>query len=76
MKNEPTASLDGAGNATWTALLAPLPKYTLVLVSFRLSIVYIPWLPFGDPEIRRFPLLLTETYIVVMPTNKLISKWL
>jgi hypothetical protein len=36
--------------------------------------IYIPRLLFGHPEISRLPLLLTETYIVLMSPNELIAQ--
>lgn len=77
MKNEPTASFDGAGKATWTApggdlwLLLALSKDRVFL-----CIYHSPRLSLGHPEISRLPLLLTETYIIVMSTDELISQWL
>jgi hypothetical protein len=57
-------------------------RRSLIIISFvekqgvSLYTYHSPRLSLGHPEISRLPLLLTETYIIVMSTDELISQWL
>lgn len=73
MKKAPTASFDGLGKATCTALAGILSVVNSHLHG-RVSSQYLPWLLFCDPKIGWLALLLTEANIIVMATNELVSE--
>ena len=74
MKKAPTASFDGLGKATCTAPAGTLSKVNNYVQDQILVWIYLPWLLFCDPKIRRFPLLLAKANVIIMATDKLVSE--